>query len=210
MKSLNVRALRIFPLYFAQSGRQILEPIAMNEPSIFLSFIREDQEWARRIAAHLTKAGLNYLDPTSLNTGEDWTEWTRKAAQTATHTLVLVGPQTRLSKSVDQEIELSTQSRENGLGAALIGVILPHHEDFGQPYYEPENVPLRLHDLIQSGYALLRKWSDEPEVIRDWLAEAGQRRQHRRPEPSLRAAAQIYRHIWDAAVDIGGKLDSTL
>lgn len=182
----------------------------MTEPCIFLSFIRADQDWARRIAAHLTKAGLKYPDPTSLNAGEDWAEWTQNAAQTATHTLVLIGPQTRLSKWVDQEIELSTRCRENGPGAALIGVILPHHEDFGQPYYEPENVPLRLHDLIQSGYALLRKWSDEPEVIRDWLTEASLRRQHRRPEPSLRAAAQIYRHLWDAAVDIGGKLDSTL
>ena len=194
----------------AQSGHQILDPIAMTEPRIFLSFIRADQDWARRIAAHLAKAGLEYLDPTTLNAGEDWSQWIQNAAQTATHTLVLIGPRTRLSTWVDQEIELSTRCRENGPGAALIGVILPHHEDFGQPYYEPENVPLRLHDLIQSGYALLRKWSDEPEVIRDWLTEAGQRRQHRRPEPSLRAAAQIYRYLWDAAVDIGGKLDSPL
>jgi hypothetical protein len=107
---------------------------------------------------------------------------------------------------VDREIELGTESREDGPGAGLVGVILPPHDDFSRPYYDPENVPVRLHDLVQNEYAILRKWSENPDEIRPWLEEAERRRRHC-PEPSLGASAQLYRFAWDPAVD-GSKANS--
>lgn len=125
----------------------------------------------------------------------------REAISQTTHTLVLIGPQTRLSKWVDREIELSTESRDDGPGAGVVGIVLPSHEDYSRPYYDPDNIPVRLHDLIQNEYAILRKWTDRPDELRHWLAEAERRRRHHRPEPSLGAAAQLYRFSWDAKVD---------
>jgi hypothetical protein len=125
----------------------------------------------------------------------------REAILASSHTLVLVGPTTRLSQWVDREIELSTETRNGGPGAGLIGVILPTHDDFSRPYYDPENVPVRLHDLVQSEYAIIRKWSEKPEEIARWLEDAARRRQSYRPEPSLRAAAEIYHFAWNKQVD---------
>jgi hypothetical protein len=180
----------------------------MAEPRIFVSYAAEDASWAEQLGSLLAKAGLPHTK-TAPPVGVSWADWTSDTAKNATHTLVLVGSHTRLSRWVDREIELSTECRDTGPGAALIGLILPTHEDFKRPYYDPEHVPLRLHDLVQTDYALVRKWSGKPEEIRQWLEDAEKRRHYRRPEPSLGAAAQLYRFAWDAAVDEArGHLDS--
>lgn len=171
----------------------------MTEPHIFLSYVREDKSWAEQLTSLLAGVGIAVTEP--MTSGESWEDWVESNARTATHTLVLIGAQTRWSRHVDHEIEVSTESRETGPGAALIGVILPTHEDFDRPYYDPENVPLRLHDLIQTEYAMVRKWSDKPDEIRQWLEETERRRHYHPSEPSLRVAAQLYRFSWDDAVD---------
>ena len=174
----------------------------MNQPSIFLSYVKTDQPWADKLSSVLSSLGAAVYSPNSLlKPGEDWQRQLREVILAATHTLVLIGPTTRLSKWVDREIEISTELREDGPGAGLIGVILPPHDDFFRPYYDPENVPIRLHDLVQNEYAIVRKWSENPEDIGRWLDEAGRRRQSSRPEPSLGAAAEIYRFSWNQQVD---------
>ena len=52
-------------------------------------------------------------------------------------------------------------ARENGPGAGLIGVILPYHDDFDRPYYEPELVPLRLHDFIEQKVAIIGEYEED-------------------------------------------------
>ena len=174
----------------------------MKSTCVFLSYVKADQAHAESLAAMLTANGSTVCNPPSAPLPPKNTlAFLREALLTATHTLVLIGPTTRQSRWVDREIELSTEVRDDGPGASLIGVILPAHADFSQPYYDPENVPLRLHDLVQNEYAIVRKWSDNPEEIRRWLEEAGCRRQSSHPQPSLRAAAAIYRFAWDETVD---------
>lgn len=174
----------------------------MNQPCVFLSYVKADQTWAEQLTKLLAPLGVTVCDAQSAQ--QDPTaglDQVRQAIQTASHTCVLLGPATRLSRWVDREIELSTEPREDGPGAGLIGVILPTHEDFSAPYYDPANVPIRLHDLIQGDYAVIRKWSENPEDLWRWLDEAERRRHSSRPEPSLRAAAEIYRFGWDQSVD---------
>lgn len=174
----------------------------MKQPYIYLSYVKMDQPWADRLSAVLASAGIAVCNlQSALQPGQDFQRQLREFILASTHTLVLIGPTTRLSKWVDREIELSTELREDGPGAGLIGVILESHDDFRRPYYDPENVPVRLHDLIQSEYAIIRKWSEKPEEITCWLEDAARRRQSYRPEPSLGAAAQIYRFAWDQKVD---------
>ncbi len=166
---------------------------------IFLSYAAEDSEWADNISDLLSAEGLTVCKPWSPPANAD--EWLQKIAENATHTLVLVGNSTRLSKWVNREIEISTEYRKDGPGAGLIGILLPTLESFSTPYYEPEDVPLRLHDLVLSDYALIRKWSDDAKDIRLWLDEAEKRRFNYRPEPSMATAAQLYRFSWSSDVD---------
>lgn len=173
-----------------------------NQPNIFLSYVHEDQSWADRCTSLLRGIGASIHTARSLlEPGEEFQRRLREAIHQTTHSLVLIGPRTRLSKWVDCEIELSTESRDDGPGAGVIGVILPSHEDFSRPYYDPENVPVRLHDLIQNEYAILRKWTESPDELSRWLEDAERRRYRHRPEPSLGAAARLYRFAWDAKVD---------
>lgn len=174
----------------------------MKEPCIFLSYVHADRSWAEQFSSLLAGSGITTRNSwSSLTPGEDFEARLRESIGTATHTLVLIGPQTRFSRWVDREIEQSIEAREDAPGAALIGVILPIHEDFPRPYYDPENVPLRLHDSIQNEYAIIKKWSEDPAEIRQWLDEADRRRNRYCPEPSLGAAAQLYRFPWDEGVD---------
>lgn len=66
-------------------------------------------------------------------------------------TIVLCGPQTPLRKYVDWEIK-ATLDAEHG----LIGINLPHNprNQFGRVV-----VPSRLHDNINSGYAVWLQWA---------------------------------------------------
>lgn len=173
-----------------------------NQPNIFLSYVREDQTWAERCASLLQSIGASTHTVRSLMApGETFQRRLQETILQTTHILVLIGARTRLSQWVDREIELGTESRDDGPGAGVIGIILPSHEDFSRPYYDPENVPVRLHDLIQNEYALLRKWTERPDELSRWLDEAERRRYRHRAEPSLAAAAWLYRFAWDAKVD---------
>lgn len=173
-----------------------------NQLNIFLSYVLEDRSWADQCAALLQNSGASvHTDRSSIKPGEEFQRRLQEAILQTTHVLVLIGPRTRLSQSVDREIELGTESREDGPGAGVIGIILPSHEDFSRPYYDPENIPVRLHDLVQNEYALLRKWTDSPDELSRWLDEAERRRYRHRPEPSLGAAVQLRRFSWDAKVD---------
>lgn len=173
-----------------------------TQPTIFLSHVLEDQSWADQCAALLRSIGASvYTARSLLEPGDEFPRRLREAILQTTHTLVLIGPRTRLSQWVDREIELSTESRDDGPGAGVVGIILPSHEDFSRPYYDPENVPVRLHDLVQNEYAIVRKWTENPDELSRWLDEAERRRYRHRPEPSLSAAVRLRRFSWDAKVD---------
>jgi MTH538 TIR-like domain (DUF1863) len=134
----------------------------------------------------------------------------RQQATGATITIVLIGPATRFSHWVDQEIEVSTKPTKSGPGAGLVGVILPHHEDYSKPYYDPEHVPLRLHDRILAEYAILRKWTDDPSEIARWLTETDRRRCQYDPTPSVRALMDLRRFPWSEPEDFGPEVSSRL
>lgn len=173
-----------------------------NQPNIFLSYVLEDRSWADQCAAFLRSIGASvHTDQSLITPGEEFQRRLQEAILQTTHILVLIGPRTRLSQWVDREIELGTESRDDGPGAGVVGIILPSHEDFSRPYYDPENVPVRLHDLIQNEYAILRKWTESPDELSRWLEDAERRRYRHRPEPSLGAAVQLRRFSWDAKVD---------
>ena len=71
--------------------------------------------------------------------------------------VVLVGPNTKNRKHVDWEIYAGLRSSVNG-SSGLVGILLPtlHRANNGNYYYS--DIPARLADNIQSGYAACYDW----------------------------------------------------
>lgn len=171
---------------------------------VFLSFAASDKSRAEAMANILQSNQIEVLTmtPSGRMSDEDMLATIRDVMAKATMTFVLIGPRTRASKWVDKEIEIALLGTKDRPPTGLVAVILPEHEDFSRPFYDPENVPLRIHDHVSRESAILRKWSENPDEIRKWIADADQRRR-RFPVPLVSFATQsaLRRFDWDASAD---------
>ena len=176
--------------------------MALGNPSecIFISHVAEDFSFALRLRELLGVPGEMIAtsgggDPNA-NTDDSRLQFLKECGSM----IVLVGPRTQLSRWVDKEIDIAIADRPKP--AALLGIILPHHKDFAKPYYEPGNVPRRLHDRVHHDYALLKKWTENTETIRGWLKDVAKRSLHLRSTVSSRAMLDLQRQDWDDTADI--------
>ncbi|MEY2726708.1 MAG: hypothetical protein RLZZ458_2575 [Planctomycetota bacterium] len=115
--------------------------------------------------------------------------------------VILIGPKTYSSRMVDREIELAIAPRANQPPAGMLGIILPEHGDFSKPYYEPDSVPVRVHDRVLYNYAVLKKWTDEKDKIQAWLSDSMNRRLHLRSTVSNSVVLGLHTQVWDESVD---------
>lgn len=69
------------------------------------------------------------------------------------------------------------------------------------PYYDSDNVPVRLHDRVRWKYALIRKWVEDPELFQSWLTGSERRRRHFRPEPNYATLPVLKSWPWDEKAD---------
>ena len=174
-----------------------------SNPTIFLAFATADQIWADKMRTLLEKQGLKVLQAASTaNADHLERDANLSLIAKASVVFVLIGPQTRASKSVDQQVEVALVHATSSPPAGLVAVILPNHIDFSLPFYDPQNVPLRIHDHVSRESAILRKFSLDPDVILSWIEEASRRRQ-RFPAPFVSFATQsaLAKVQWDASVD---------
>ena len=72
--------------------------------------------------------------------------------------VVLVGPNTRKRKHVDWEIYAGLRASVNG-SSGLVGVLLPEFPLTSEGKYYTCDLPLRLGDNVDSGYADVYTWS---------------------------------------------------
>jgi hypothetical protein len=170
---------------------------------VFISYAHPDRAYGSKLKELLGSGGVQSVDSAmDLKVGaSNQFELQERIAEVST-TMVLLGPDTRKSRWVDFEVETAVRGFEARPGTALIAVVLPNHEDFRKPYYDPELVPLRVHDLILQEYALLRKWTEDLSEILRWIDEAQRRRQRIRcPSISFKTSFAIREFDWDATVD---------
>jgi len=118
----------------------------------------------------------------------------------ATVTVVLVGSETWKRKHVDWEIYSSLRSTSRNPRMGLLGILLP---TYGVPYselasahyqmrsttpsgsqYWSRNVPERLWNNIDIGYASMRPWPSSGRELQEWIHDAFQRR-GQYPPPTL-------------------------
>jgi hypothetical protein len=168
-------------------------------PFVFISHSQADAGFANELEQTLLAIKvLSWNFNSVIGPGDNYLEKVKPALETCTHIMALVGPLTKDSQWVDMEMEVAMAARENGPGAGLIGVILPNHDDFKRPYYEPELVPRRLHDFITQEVAIIKKWTDSPVAVQSWLEDAEARRHafQRRTRVSLSTLKFIREHNW--------------
>ena len=103
----------------------------------------------------------------------------------ATVTVVLIGPCTWKRKHVDWEIGSSLRKTKKNSRCGLLGILLPHHPDFGKDSYELGLIPPRLADNCEGDdpYACLYDWSNQAVDIRQWIHRAF-KRSKRTPYPN--------------------------
>ena len=98
----------------------------------------------------------------------------------ATVTVVLIGPCTWQRKHVDWEIGSSLRDTKNNSRCGLLGLLLPHHLDYGKKSFRPQLVPPRLadncngDDSFASIYDMPGSWIESS--VRRWVHEAFLRR----------------------------------
>ncbi|WP_400245956.1 TIR domain-containing protein [Niallia sp. JL1B1071] len=80
--------------------------------------------------------------------------------------VVLIGPNTRCRKHVDWEISAALNKKVGGY-SGLIGILLPEFPLTSEGKYYYEDIPPRLADNIESGYANIYTW--------DWVCASESR-----------------------------------
>lgn len=174
-----------------------------SNPKVFLSYAHSDKRRAEEMRKMLHESGAEVFSAdSSIRSGDSVQESIRAAIASAAVVFVLIGPSTRTRKWVDKEIELATQGTPSRPAPGLVAVVLPEHDDYSRPFYDPENVPLRIHDHVSRESAILRKWPKDPAEIRNWISESLRRRQ-RFPAPFVNFSTQsaLSSFNWDESVD---------
>ncbi|MYF45727.1 MAG: hypothetical protein F4223_04680 [Rhodobacteraceae bacterium] len=103
----------------------------------------------------------------------------------ATVTLVLVGKNTWKRKHVDWEIASSIRDTRKNPRTGLLGLFLPTYSEHVSGMktsvlkkaengliYNPYNIPPRLYDNIECGFAKLYSWPNSPIDLRLWIHDA--------------------------------------
>ena len=160
---------------------------------VFISFRHhgEDQEYKERFVKMMEG---NVVDK-SVGDGDiddrNKIETTRRIIRDefiadATVTVVLIGRCTWQRKHVDWEIGSSLRDTKKNPRCGLLGILLPHHPDFGKEEYDPHLLPPRLADNCDGDdpYACLYDWSNQATDIRQWIHRAFQRRDGTPPDNS--------------------------
>lgn len=175
-----------------------------SKPYVFISHSAVDAGYANRIEELLGELQIQSWNfNTQVGPGDSYIEKAKPALESCSHIFVLIGPVTKESQWVDMEMEVAMSPGESGPGARLIGIILPHHGDFNRPYYEPELIPMRLHDFVKQDAALIRKWSEKAEEIKAWIDESARMTSSlRRSRPSLSTLKFIRENAWSNEGDM--------
>lgn len=144
---------------------------------VFISFYHKDDEFYRKRFEELF--GHLFINKSvkdgDINTDVS-TEYIKRLIQNnyisdTSVLVVLVGAKTYCRKHVDWEISAALSKKAGGY-SGLIGLRLPTHPDFGKNNYKPENIPSRLVENLESGYAKLYDWHENEISIQRIIDEA--------------------------------------
>jgi hypothetical protein len=129
---------------------------------VFISFYHhDDQKYKDYIDTYLSSDIINKSVMDGEYDPDDSDEYIKRLIREEKITdssvvLVLVGPNTKYRKHVDWEIYAGLRASVNGR-AGLAGILLPEILTDDGKYY-PKDLPARLNDNVDSGYAKVYSW----------------------------------------------------
>jgi len=102
----------------------------------------------------------------------------------STVTVVLVGKETWKRKHVDWEISSSIRHTQYNPRSGLLGIILPSHPHYRKKGYNQYIIPPRLYDNIKCGFAEIYYWTNNSNIIQNWIHKAFLRKTRILPDNS--------------------------
>lgn len=179
----------------------MLNDFSIPKHKVFLSFHHQDdcyrQQFERDFYDEFNPTFVNRsvqdgdIDP-NYKTDAIRREIREKYISDSSVTIVLIGQNTWQRKHVDWEIGYSLTTSKLNIRSGLIGILLPNYTQHYEPYFHPNcvqkrtednsriytpcNIPPRLYDNIQSGYAKIYPYPTSPHELKKWIHEAFQRR----------------------------------
>lgn len=168
---------------------------------VFLSFHHQDdyyrQQFEQQFSNEFNSIFVNRsvqdgdIDPNN-KTDTIRKEIREKHISDSSVTIVLIGQNTWQRKHVDWEIGYSLTTSRLNTRSGLIGILLPSYSPHYEPYFYPDctqkltenngriytpcNIPPRLYDNVQSGYAKIYSYPIFSYELKKWIHEAFQRR----------------------------------
>ena len=180
----------------------------MSEPNrhkVFISYYHEDQEYANRFIQMMgddiidRSVGDGDIDDRNRTVEAVRQEIRERHIADATVTVVLIGPCTWQRKHIDWEIAASLRDTPTNPRCGLLGIILPHHPDYGkgQSRRNIRLTPPRLAANIggDDPFATIYDYPKRNRTrrIRRWIDEAFRRRRGHNPDNSLHPFANNWR-----------------
>ena len=145
---------------------------------VFVSFHHEnDEEYRKKFERifnniYVSKSvDIGDIDP-NLNTETVRRKIREEYLGDTSVTVVLVGKETWKRKHVDWEISASIRKIKISPRSGLLGIILPTHTDYNKKTYTPYIIPPRLYDNIECKYAKIYDWSNNANVVQNWIHQA--------------------------------------
>jgi hypothetical protein len=146
---------------------------------VFLSFHSEDLAWKNKFetlfhnsAEVIVSRSVQENDiPENINIETLRQKIRNEYLRESTVTIVLIGPKTWQRKHVDWEISASLRDTQYNKRSGLIGIFLPTFPMQDNRYY-PKNVPQRLIENVENGFAQLHKWQENPEQLKKLVHDA--------------------------------------
>jgi len=89
--------------------------------------------------------------------------------------VVLIGKHTYTRKHVDWEIAAGIGCYARGC-TGLVGILLPTYPIYQQNHYNPDTIPARLNDNVDSGYAKIYRWTEDTDKMKIYIDKAFENR----------------------------------
>ena len=170
-------------------------PKKTNRHKVFVSYHHANDQYYRNYFESLFSETHDIMVSKSVQIGDINTYLSADAIRQkirdeylrdSTVTIVLVGAETWKRKHVDWEIGSSIRDTQHSSRSGLIGILLPTYPrpKNNQNSYTGNNIPPRLYDNIQRGFARLYNWNNNPSNVRNWIHEAFERRNKIIPDNS--------------------------
>lgn len=145
-------------------------PLLLPKRKTFISFYHKD-EYYRELFEKITSDIItNKSVPYGAIKDDNSTDYIKHLIQDGylsdtTVVICLVGPETKHRKHVDWELSGGLDYKVGNTHAALIGILLPNHPDYGRGQYSFDNLPKRLAANAESKYAIIIDWSHDTRFI---------------------------------------------